>query len=90
MCSYLATNGFFKIATRFWAQRKIPVVLYPVHQNPRFHGQKLILILSVHKNRCFHGQERQKTGIANDEQMVLWTFVVSGSPWVEPPAALDL
>ena len=42
------------------AQRKIPVVLYPVHQNPRFHGQKLILILSVHKNRCFRGQGRHK------------------------------
>ena len=42
------------------AQRKIPVVLYPVHQNPRFHGQKLILILFVHKNRCFRGQGRHK------------------------------
>ena len=73
---------------KFWdqgvlmsAQRKIPVVLYPVHQNPRFHGQKLILILSVHKNRSFHGQERHKAGIANDWQMVLWTFAVGGALW---------
>ena len=50
----------YRSPTHLWqgfaAQRKIPVVLYPVHQNPRFHGQKSILILSVHKNRCFHGQ----------------------------------
>ena len=42
------------------AQRKIPVVLHPVHQNPRFHGQKLILILCIHEMPCFRGQELHK------------------------------
>ena len=51
----------------FAPDQKIPVVLYPVHQNPRFDGQKLILILSVHKNRYFRGQERHKAGGASRE-----------------------
>ena len=37
------------------AQRKIPVVLHPVHQNPRFHGQKSILLLFIHEMPCFSG-----------------------------------
>ena len=44
------------------AQRKIPVVLHPVHQNPRFHGQKSILLLFIHEMPCFRGQELHKDG----------------------------
>ena len=44
------------------AQCKIPVVLHPVHQNPRFHGQKSILLLFIHEMPCFRGQELHKDG----------------------------
>ena len=46
-------------------QRKIPVVLYPVHRNPRFHGPKSILLLFIHEMPCFRGQERHKAGGAS-------------------------
>ena len=53
------------------AQRKIPVVLYPVHHNPRFHGQKSILLLFIHEMPCFRGQERHKAG---------WPYLPSAVP----------
>ena len=37
-----------------------PVVLYPVHHNPRFHGQKSILLLFIHEMPCFRGQSGTK------------------------------
>ena len=53
-------TGLSRRAATESAQRKIPVVLHPVHQSPRFHGQKSILLLFIHENTAFRGQKHHK------------------------------
>ena len=38
---------------------------------------------------CFMPVMQHSAGIANDKQMVQWTFAVSASPWAEPPGPAE-
>ena len=55
---FLSSGVLFRL--EMLAQCKIPVVLHPVHQSPRFHGQKSILLLFIHENTAFRGQKHHK------------------------------
>ena len=48
-----------------------------------FHGRRSQNPNGIRKIGPFYGQDWCKAGIANDKQIVQWTFAVSGSPSAE-------